>query len=208
MRLPVTLPMTIGDLGGDTVVSYQFQLPVTLPLTIRMESGGRLTTRVIYSETPQGVVHAIPFFEVPWDFQGLVLEENVIGQMHSQLVLIEDVKGRIFAECMLLNYQDILVSWYGDYVPRLSINVKMSIDEDYTKLGEWDWDEKQGIISIGTDEYNVLLEGTNNEGLSNIITIGESTYNDLITNLTTANNEKIFDIEVHLTSRYHINVYL
>ena len=118
VTLPVTLPLTFPI--GSANVGYLVQLPVTLPMSFTPMQYTRLVIKVPTSITvefaniqnsmkiplkeqasPLGI--KVPLKEYAMDFNGLIIEENVVAKMHKDITILEDIRSRIMFDVELVN---------------------------------------------------------------------------------------------------------
>ena len=216
ITLPITLPMTFSTERDATV-----KLPVTLPISFVLRSVVKKsinipykenvstdkysgTTLLPYKETAIGNVTKIPIKESGWYFPGLILQENVITNVSTQLSLVEDVQALILVDFELLSMNTLKITWYGHSVPSFTIMKKSAIDEEYIESGTYSWSSDYAIVEIGSEEYNIYLQGSSNSGTSAVYTIAGT--NDVIVepNINVALNDKIYELEVNYTSEYRV----
>ncbi|MGL6175103.1 MAG: hypothetical protein ACRC1P_10910 [Cellulosilyticaceae bacterium] len=200
LKLPFKLP---GKLGGNVVQRKSIKLPVVEECIYANET--KKVKLPIVETTSIGHIK-LPIVEQSWVFYGLVIEENIVRQISNPIVLSEDIKARIIADYEMINGSELKISWYGDRVDRVEIYVKMSLDEEYNKVGSYLWEQNSAVITLGNGEFDILLKGEGETGLSNVKTLGEPTFIEVDIVPEIPENEKIFDIEVKYTSEIQINI--
>lgn len=201
VKLPITLPMKFSD--GSSVNRKRIKLPLS---EAPLEGVFKSSIKLPLIETASINSIRIPVTETPWDFKGLIIEENVVGTMNSSLTLIEEIRSRILTEVEILNRNTVKVKWYGDEVPKLELMKKVAGDEDYESVGVYEWTDGEAVFEISNNEHNIQLIGLNGTGESAIVELGEGEMVDINTQLNILLNEKIYDINVDYTSQFKINV--
>lgn len=218
IKLPITLPMTFSNGKIATV-----KLPVTLPMSFTSKSGIKRTiyityrenvstekyhgtTLLPYKEIATGKVTKIPYKETGWYFPGLILSENVITSISSQLNLVENVQALILVDFELMSMNTLKLTWYGHTVPSFTIMKKSAVDETYTESGSYNWSAEYAAVDIESEEYNIYLQGSANSGTSAVYTIAG--VNDVIVepDIDVTVNDKIYELDVNYTSVYRINI--
>lgn len=218
ITLPITLPMTFSNGKVATV-----KLPVTLPMSFVSKSGIKKTICIVYrenvstekyhgttilpyKETATGKVTKIPFKETGWYFPGLILSENVITNISTQLSLVENVQALILVDFELLSTNSLKLTWYGHIVPSFTVMKKSAVDDKYTESGTYNWNAEYAIVDIKSEDYNIYLQGAANSGTSAVYTIAG--VNDAIVepDINVAMNDKIYELEIDYTSEYRITI--
>lgn len=220
VTLPIALPLSFsGIVAGD--ITLPIVLPVTFGNNIVERSTVKMATKVTcyYANLPERIqlktkeiantpVIKIPVKEVIWDFYGIIIEENVIALMSQNLTLIEDVRSRILLNADLINRNRVKIGWYGDKVPLVEVYRKIAMDENYTKIGTYKWEDGSVEINLDNNEYDIKLLGSNSTGESGIMSLGEVEHLDVFTNVKVSINEKIYSFDVDLVGQYEIKVEL
>lgn len=216
ITLPITLPLSFTEKG-------KISLPITLPLRFIRSSEKRNTTVILYREhinlsefygsdilpyreTAFGKTVKIPYKETAWFFPGLILSENVITTVSQQLNIVENVQALILVDFELMSTNSLKLSWYGNTVPSFTIMKKSAVDENYTPDKTYNWDEKEAIVNIESEDYNLYLQGSSNSGTSAIYNIG-GTSNVLIEpEVEVSLNDKIYTIEIDYVTKYYLEI--
>ena len=221
VTLPVTLPLTFPI--GSANIGYLVKLPVTLPMSFTPLQYTRLVIKVPTSITvefanihnsmkiplkeqasPLGI--KVPLKEYAMDFNGLIIEENVVAKMHKDITILEDIRSRIMFDVELVNRNLVRISWYGEEVPSIQVCHKMEVDTDWTVVGTYEWNEYPVEFSIDNNERQIKLFGGNSTGESGICTIGETMYIHIIPEVGVLVNEKIYNLGVDFKQTFRTDV--
>lgn len=221
VTLPVTLPLTFPI--GSANVGYLVQLPVTLPMSFTPMQYTRLVIKVPTSITvefaniqnsmkiplkeqasPLGI--KVPLKEYAMDFNGLIIEENVVAKMHKDITILEDIRSRIMFDVELVNRNLVRISWYGEEVPSIQVCHKMEVDEEWTNVGTYGWKDFPVEFTIDNNERQIKLFGGNSTGESGICTIGETMYIQIIPEVGVLVNEKIYNVGVDFKQTFRTDV--
>lgn len=217
VKLPIKLPFIFKEYSSGVT------LPLTLPFSFQNMDDKRKSFKIPnkitceyaneqkqfklpITEFAHTTVIKIPTNEVAWILQGLIIEENVVSVMKKPLVLLEDIRSRILIDAQLINKNNIKISWYGDKVPQLEIYKKIFVDEEWTKVGVYDWNKGSTVIELDNNEYELKVLGTNSTGESAINTIGESMFVNVDTLVNVSLNEKVYSFDVDFNSIFRIEV--
>lgn len=221
VTLPVTLPLTFStDIGG---VANRVKLPFTLPMSFNTAEITRFIVQVPISITPefanlhnelkiplkeqtQTLVVKVPLVEYAMDFKGLIIEETVVGHMRKDITILEDVRARVLFDVELVNRNLVRVSWYGEQVPSVEVRHKMEVDEEWTVVGTFLWNETFAEFYLDNNEHQIMLIGGNGTGESGTGIVGESMYIRIDPTIGILINEKIYNIDINFVSKYHIDV--
>ena len=199
VRFPVTFPFMFKHNRGEREVTIK--IPIKFTAFTGVYNGQAILP---YNETASGKTTSVPFKETAWWFPGLFLEENIISEMHAELNVAENIQALILADFELESANRVKVSWYGHTVPSLTIMKKSDADDEYTASGTYGWDEGEATFDIASEDYNIYLKGTSNSGSSSVYTIGGTSDVVVIPTVEVSLNEKIYDLEIDNTSKYHI----
>lgn len=218
IKLPVTLPIAFSNGKVATI-----KLPITLPMSFEINSNIKKKIYIVYKEhvstekyhgvtllpykeIPSGKVTKIPFKETGWYFPGLILSENVITNISTQLNLVENVQALILVDFELLSVNTLKLTWYGHIVPAFTIMKKSAVDENYTESGNYNWNAGSAVVEIESEDYNIYLQGSSNSGTSAVYTIAGVNNVIVEPNIDVIVNEKIYEFEVNYASVYRISV--
>lgn len=206
VNIPLTLPFVFGD-----VLDGKISLPITLPFKFG-ELNDEIKTLKIptkeYVEEEGTKTFKIPVIEQSWHFFGLIIDENVIEKMSHNLTIIEDVRSRILTNVKLINRNTVRVEWFGDSVPKVGVYKKMVVDDKFELIKVCEWEDEYLDVSLDNSEYEILLQGLNGTGESGIVSVGETNYLDVKSNINVAINEKIYSFDIDFASEYKININL
>lgn len=221
VTLPVTLPLTFNAASGN--VGNLVKLPVTLPMSFTPLQYTRWVFKVPASVTvefanlhgelkiplreearPLGI--KVPLKEYAMEFNGLIIEENVVAKMHKDITILEDIRSRIMFDVELVNRNLVRISWYGEEVPNIEVCHKMEVDTEWTQVGTYEWNEYPVEFTIDNNERQIKLFGGNNTGESGICTIGETMYIHIIPEVGVLVNEKIYNLGVDFKRTFRTNV--
>ena len=109
-KFPLSVPFTLSEkqeavkppVSFSPGISLPFSIPTSLSTgNIEEGSNGRKKKKKKYNVT-----------EKAWVFQGVVFEENVVSLMKTQVLLLEEVKGRILVDLILIDKNHIKLKWY------------------------------------------------------------------------------------------------
>lgn len=207
LSLPFVIPFsltTINKTSETTTRESGFSIPFSLPFgcTTETTTSGGSTKQTITKYSKYRIT------EEAWDFTGIIFDEYIVGQMKSQLLLIEEIKSRILVNVILLDRNNIRLEWYGGNVPAVNVFKKLSIDETY-KLDNNEpvpWEEGGVNVAISDDSYDIILKSPNGEGESGSIALGETFYMQVKSLLGIALNRKIHYINIDMKSKFNIKV--
>lgn len=218
VSFPITFPITFVNLSNGMVA-----FPITFPIafipyeenrtviklntTIQCEYANETKcVKLPIIEQANVTCIKIPLIEKAWVFNGLLLEETVVGMMQKKLTLIDNVKSRLLMDTEMVGGNKVKLKWYGDEVPRVEVLRKLSFDETYDKVGVYDWGVGETTITLGTSEYNIMLNGEGDIGESIITTLGEPDYIEVDVYLDMPINEKMYSVEIDYTSKYVVPI--
>ena len=221
VTLPITLPLSFPT--GNENEGYLVKLPLTLPMSftpmehvrwvIQVPIGVTVEFANIHNEfkiplreeaRPLGI--KIPLREYAMDFNGLIIEENVVAKMHKDITILEDIRSRIMFDVELVNRNLVRVSWYGEEVPSIQVCHKMEVDEEWTNVGTYGWKDFPVEFTIDNNERQIKLFGGNSTGESGICTIGETIYIQIIPEVGVLVNEKIYNVGVDFKQTFRTDV--
>ena len=221
IRLPITLPMTLS--AQEVELMYKITLPIKLPMffepmereyfhnkvpvSISVEYANiRNTFKVPMVEETQALGVKVPLTEYVWDFYGLVIEEQVLGNFSKTLTLLEEVRSRILFDVELLERNKIRIKWYGEAVPGVQIYRKMEVDEEWTYVGDYAWEDSEATIDLDNNEQLIKVIGINDSGESGETTIGESNYTRIDTVVEILLNRKVYMFNIDFTGKHTFNI--
>lgn len=215
--LPIQIPVTLPSAG--VIV-----LPIRLPITFTDIAGRefiKVTTTEIcqYPTERQNIkiptvlqssnkIIKIPTQETGWHFVGIIISENVVDKMSKPLTVMEEVRSRILLDVEMTDRNHINLKWYGDKVPTLDVLIKSFVDDKYEVHSTHNWGDSATVIQVGEQDYQIMALGKNGTGESSVIELNASDYIDVLTDVRISINEKIYDINIDLTSEYSIEVNL
>lgn len=198
VKLPVTLPLcfeSIGQIKKYTIIKYKEKInfdvihrTITLPV----------------KETAIGKVTKIPYKEKAWKFPGLILQERVLSHIHKEISLSENVQALILVDFELISSNTLRIKWYGNSVPSFTIMKKSAVDENYTEAGTHNWSEESATFDIGSEDYNIYLQGSSNSGTSSVYNIASINDALVIPDVEVLLNEKIYEFEIDNISKYEL----
>lgn len=205
-KFPLSLPFTLSESkvidtpstnkkGG---LSLPFCVPFSLSINEESEEGSngrrKITTRYNVSEKA-------------WVFQGIVFDENVIAHMKSQVLLLEEVKGRILVDMVLVDKNHIKLKWYGSKVETVQVFKKLDIDEKYEADGDpVAWDVGETTITVSDSSYNIILKGPSGSGESGVINLSDTNSDVVKHDLKIALNEKTYFLTVDFKETHKLNI--
>lgn len=200
IKLPITLPITFYS--AENIKSIKLPVSVTTDFEPR-----KYELKVPIKEQVSLTQVKMPVKETVWEFNGFFIEENLIEQLNTPLILLESVRSRILVNMELIGGNQIKLSWYGDAVPQVEIYKKMELgEEEFHKVATVDWAEGSYSLEIDSGSFEFLIKGINNTGESKVLCVGEPTYCYIDTLVDIPINEKIFDIDIDYTATYRIEV--
>ena len=92
--------------------------------------------------------------------------------MKTQVLLLEEVKGRILVDLILVDKNHIKLKWYGSEVETIQVFKKLDIDEKYEADGDpIPWEVGSTTIAVSDSSYNIILKGPYGSGESGIINL-------------------------------------
>lgn len=201
LKLPLSMPFTLSEKSNVSStkkagLSFPMSLPFSLDSIEQVGSNERRTITKTYNVT-----------EKAWVFQGIVFDENVISLMKSQVLLLEEVKGRILADLILIDKNHIKLKWYGSKVDTVQVFKKLDIDEKYEADGEpIPWEKGEVIVTVSDSSYNIILKGPNGSGESGVIDIAETSSDTVKHDLKIALNEKTHFLTANFKETHKLNI--
>lgn len=220
VTLPVTLPVTFSaEMGEENRVA----LPITLPMTFNTSKITRIvicvpTTitaefanlhqelKVPLTEQARAKGIKVPLKEFTMDFKGLIVEETIVDKMRKDITLLEDIRSRILFDVELIDRNHVKVSWYGEAVPTVEVRHKMEVDENWTSVGVYNWNDESAEFALDNNEHQIMLIGGNSTGESGTGVVGETLYIRIDPTIGVLVNEKVYNVNINFTSEHHITV--
>lgn len=220
VTLPVTLPVTFSaEMGEENRVA----LPITLPMTFNTSKITRIvicvpTTitaefanlhqelKVPLTEQARAKGIKVPLKEFTMDFKGLIVEETIVDKMRKDITLLEDIRSRILFDVELIDRNHVKVSWYGEAVPTVEVRHKMEVDETWTSVGVYNWNDESAEFALDNNEHQIMLIGGNSTGESGTGVVGETLYIRIDPTIGVLVNEKVYNVNINFTSEYHVTV--
>ena len=220
VTLPVTLPVTFSaEMGEENRVA----LPITLPMTFNTSKITRIvicvpTTitaefanlhqelKVPLTEKARAKGIKVPLKEFTMDFKGLIVEETIVDKMRKDITLLEDIRSRILFDVELIDRNHVKVSWYGEAVPTVEVRHKMEVDENWTSVGVYNWNDESAEFALDNNEHQIMLIGGNSTGESGTGVVGETLYIRIDPTIGVLVNEKVYNVNINFTSEYHVTV--
>ena len=220
VTLPVTLPITFS---ADYAVENRVKLPITLPMTFDTAEITRIVVciptsivtefanlhqvlKVPLTEEAHAKGIKVPLTEFAMDFKGLIVEETIVDKMRKDITLLEDIRSRILFDVELIDRNHVKVSWYGEAVPTIEVRHKMEVDENWTSVGVYNWDDESAEFSLDNNEHQIMLIGGNSTGESGTGIVGETLYIRIDPTIGVLVNEKIYNVNINFTEEYHVDV--
>lgn len=200
-KLPFSMPFSLSEKDSNSYkqqagLSFPTSLPFSLDYSEEIGSNERRTITKKYNVT-----------EKAWVFQGIVFDENVISLMKAQVLLLEEVKGRVLVDLILVDKNHIKLKWYGSKVDTIQIYKKLDIDEKYEADGEpIPWEVGETTIAVSDSSYNIILRGPNGSGESGIIDLAETNLDAVKHDLKIALNEKTHFLIVDFKETHKLNI--
>lgn len=219
VTLPITLPFSFVDTRA------KIELPLTLPFVFSTEHKERVEKRVpfkeysLYSRTlktikvplkeaASGLLVKVPISERAYNFEGFILNENVVEKMNSSFSIKEEIRNRVLVDVLMVDRNKLELSWYGERVDEFDIMYKSFVDEEYAVYSTHKWEDKKAVMSLGEDAYHIQIIGKNGSGESFVLEINVSTPLQIKSNATISLNEKIYDIDIDYIDNYRFEVLL
>ena len=154
-----------------------------------------------------GAYSSLPISETVWNFNGLIVNENIIGSKHGSLLVNEKLYSQILVNFELLNENQLQIKWSGTRVPRVQIYIKSLEQEDYQLYNSYSWNRGQAIIPIQNQNYYIKIVGLNDSGSSDEYLINSALISEIKPDLNmVSSTEKIYNIDISYTSEYKIEV--
>lgn len=220
VTLPVTLPITFS---ADYAVENRVKLPITLPMTFDTAEITRIVVciptsivtefanlhqvlKVPLTEEAHAKGIKVPLTEFAMDFKGLIVEETIVDKMRKDITLLEDIRSRILFDVELIDRNHVKVSWYGEAVPTIEVRHKMEVDENWTSVGVYNWNDESAEFSLDNNEHQIMLIGGNSTGESGTGIVGETLYVRIDPTIGVLVNEKIYNVNINFTEEYHVDV--
>lgn len=220
VTLPVTLPITFSTSMG---IENRVELPITLPMTFNSSKITRIVVsiptsitteyanlhqeiKVPLTEYSQALGVKVPLIEYTMDFKGLIIEETVVGKMRKDITLLEDIRSRILFDVELIDRNHVKVFWYGEAVPTIEVRHKMEVDEEWTIVGTYSWNDEYAEFNLDNNEHQIMLIGGNNTGESGLGLVGETMYIKIDPTIGILINEKVYNVDINFTKTYKADV--
>lgn len=202
LNLPITLDRKEEAINKPTNVEAGLCLPFSFPLTLSTEANDDIT-----ENGRRKITKKYNVTEKAWVFQGIVFDENVISLMSSQVLLLEEVKGRILVDLMLVDKNHIKLKWYGSEVETIQVYKKLDIDDKYVADGDpISWEKGETIITVSDSSYNIILKGPSGSGESGVINLSDTNSDSVVNKLNIALNEKTYFLTADFKETYKINI--
>lgn len=201
---PLEVPFSLSKKDNNiTITSSGFSFPLNLPFTLSSSNAneevgpnGRKKVTKKYNVT-----------EKAWVFQGVVFDENVISLMKAQVLLLEEVKGRILVDLILVDKNHVKLKWYGSEVKTVQVFKKLDIDEKYEADGNpIPWEKGETTITVSDSSYNIILKGPSGSGESGIIDLSETNSDAVKHDLKIALNEKSYFLTADFKATHKLNI--
>lgn len=226
LSLPLDIPFSFSKIDNELVISSEgFKFPLSLPFSLSEKKQSVTPSKTSGLSLPLSLPFALStaeeeivngrkkvtkrynVTEKAWVFQGIVFDENVVSLMSSQVLLLEEVKGRILVDLMLVDKNHIKLKWYGSPVETVQVFKKLDIDDKYESDGDpIPWDVGETTITISDSSYNVVLKGPNGSGESGVIDILDTGADMVKHDLKIALNEKTYFLTVDFKQTYSLNI--
>lgn len=205
-KFPLSVPFTLSEKQEAVKPPVSFSPGISLPFSIPMS----LSTGNIEEEGSNGrkkIIKKYNVTEKAWVFQGVVFEENVVSLMKTQVLLLEEVKGRILVDLILVDKNHIKLKWYGSEVETIQVFKKLDIDEKYEADGDpIPWEVGSTTIAVSDSSYNIILKGPYGSGESGIINLADTSADAIINDLKIALNEKTYFLTADFKETYVLNI--
>ena len=215
LSFPIGIPFSISKTDNSvTITSTGFKFPLSVPFTLS-EKQEAVKPPVSFStgnieEGSNGrkkIIKKYNVTEKAWVFQGVVFEENVVSLMKTQVLLLEEVKGRILVDLILIDKNHIKLKWYGSEVETIQVFKKLDIDEKYETDGDpIPWEIGSTTIAVSDSSYNIILKGPYGSGESGVINLADTSADAIINDLKIALNEKTYFLTADFKETYVLNI--
>ena len=202
IQLPIKLPFRIGKINTDDIWYKKSIQLKEIPIDKKEKEVFLKVTQI-----PIGGYSSLPISETVWNFNGLIVSENIIGSKHGSLLVNEKLYSQILVDFELLNENQLQIKWSGTRVPRVQIYIKSLEQEDYQLYNSYSWNRGQAIIPIQNQNYYIKIVGLNESGSSDEYLVNSALISEIESDLNmVSSTEKIYNIDISYTSEYKIEV--